>query len=124
MADCVPPAKGEQTVAGAFHSRRGDGVELSEGDTVAIIGGVHKFYYEKITTRRVVFSSKPINLRDTFQVHAVRRQYASDYSEGYVFGTNLPDPNKPKRFFESRPKILSKPQQNMVSTVTTAPPNC
>ena len=65
MADCVPPAKAEQTVAGGFHLRRGDNVELSEGDTVAIIGGVHRFA-NKITTRRVVFSSKPIYFRDSY----------------------------------------------------------
>ena len=111
MADCVLLPGAEQTVAGAFYSKRGYNVELSEGDTVATIGGVHKFYNKKITIRRVVFSREPINVRDTFQVHAVRRQYAYHY-DGYAFGTKLPDPNTPKGFFEVRPGVLSEPQQN------------
>ena len=116
MADCLPLPEAEEVVAvaGAFYSKRGNSVELSEGDTVAIIGGVHKFYNKKITMRRVVFSREPINVRDTFQVHAVRRRYGR-YYDGYGFGTKLPDPNTPKGFFEVRPGILSEPQQDMVS---------
>ena len=119
MADCLPLPEAEEVVAvaGAFYSKRGNSVELSEEDTVAIIGGVHKFYNKKITMRRVVFSREPINVRDTFQVHAVRRPYGR-YYDGYAFGTKLPDPNTPKGFFEVRPGILREPQQNMVSSST------
>ena len=119
MAEYLPLLEAEEvvTVAGAFYSKRGNSVELSEGDRVAMIGGVHKFYYKKVTMRRLVFSREPINVGDTFQVHAVRRQYGR-YRDGYAFGTKLPDPNTPKGFFEVRPRpgILSEPQQNMVSS--------
>ena len=118
MAEYLPLPEAEEVVAvaGAFYSKRGNSVELSEGDTVAMIGGVHKFYYKKITMRRVVFSREPINVGDTFQVHAIRRQYGR-YYDGFAFGTKLPDPNTPKGFFEVRPRpgVFSEPQQNMVS---------
>ena len=77
---------------GTFHSRRGLDVELSEENTVALIGGVHNFdpvYSDlkmngppgTIDMRRIVFSSKPIEVTGTFQVNVTRRRFVSRYND-------------------------------------------
>ena len=66
---------------GTFHISGGRNVEVSEGKTVAQIGGEWRFYHPgtpehvrsdavptKIFVRRLVFSSKPIEVGETFQV--------------------------------------------------------
>ena len=72
---------------GTFHLCRGQNVELSFGNTVALIGGHVKFpnpgvphgmlrpSHPKFDMRRLVFSSQPIGVTETFQVHVTRRQY-------------------------------------------------
>ena len=74
---------------GAFHRFSGLDVELSVRNTVASIGGKRVFYHARgsdqdggyqiprpvINMRRVVFSSEPIEITGTFQVHVTRRKY-------------------------------------------------
>ena len=63
-------------------------MELSEGKTVAQIGGEWRFFYPgapmhvrsdsvhtKVFLRRLVFTSKPIEVAETFQVHVTRRKH-------------------------------------------------
>ena len=66
-------AMSKDTITGAFYSKPGHNVELSEGNTVAIVGGAYtiRFFNNKITMRRVVFSREPIEIKETFQVHVV-----------------------------------------------------
>ena len=73
---------------GAFHISGGRNVELSEGKTVAQIGGEWRFFHPgtpqlvrsdsvttKVFVRRLVFTSKPIEVTETFQVHVTRRKH-------------------------------------------------
>ena len=76
---------------GTFHSRRGLDVELSEENTVALIGGVHKFdpvcngSPATIDMRRIVFSSKPIEVTGRFQVNVTRRRFVSKWGHSFMF---------------------------------------
>ena len=73
---------------GTFHISGGRNVELSEGKTVAQIGGKWTFFHPgtpegvrhdsvpvKVYVRRLVFTSKPIEVSETFQVHVTRRKH-------------------------------------------------
>ena len=101
---------------GAFHSFGSRNVELSDNKTIAQIGGDVKFSYSGTSTggpddrrlfnmRRVVFSSKPIETTDIFQVHVTRRKYHKSkiHALTYTFHPN------------DKGCSLSDPQQNMVS---------
>ena len=77
---------------GTFHSKRGLNVELSEGNTVALVGGVHHFNPSHvdgppavIDMRRIVFSSKPIGVTGTFQVNVTRRKFTSRSGRFFTF---------------------------------------
>ena len=102
-------AMSKDTITGAFYSKPGHNVELSEGNTVAIVGGAYRFYNNKITMRRVVFSREPIEIKETFQVHVVRRQYGINRGFGDCLFDN--DSNLRKGLFV---RTCSEPQQNMV----------
>ena len=101
---------------GAFHRFSGLDVELFERNTVASIGGKRVFYISRgkdqdggyqtprpaINMRRVVFSSEPIGITGTFQVHVTRRKCkASD--------TRL------EFFPEDNRGTICNPHQSMVS---------
>ena len=95
---------------GTFHLKRGLDVELSEGNTVALIGGLHKFdsYADGpravIDMRRIVFSSKPIEVTGTFQVNGTRRKFTNRcYGSHIAFG----DKSKYANYYD--------PHQTMVS---------
>ena len=87
---------------GTFHSRRGPDVELSEGNTVALIGGVQNFVPPHIVhgppatidMRRIVFSSEPIGVTGTFQVNVTRRRFIS--RNGFSFTFEPGDKSKQK----------------------------
>ena len=100
---------------GTFHLKRGPDVELSEGNTVALIGGVHNFdsFYTVgpravIDMRRIVFSSEPIEVTGTFQVNGTRRKSTNRrYGSLITFG----EKSKSGRYCD--------PQQTMVSISST-----
>ena len=71
---------------GTFHLVCGQNVDMSDGNTVALIGGHIKFphpgapagvlqttIHPKFDMRRLVFSSKPVGVTETFQVQVTRR---------------------------------------------------
>ena len=107
---------------GTFHIRRGQDVDLSEGKTVAQVGGEWMFYYPgtpqhvradsvptKIFVRRLVFTSKPIEVGETFQVHVTRRKHIKP-GRNIIFA---PGDHCPKRCY-GYPKSTDV-QQNIVS---------
>ena len=113
---------------GTFHLSRGQNVEFSLGNTVALIGGHIQFPHPgfpqgtlsttvrpKFNMRRLVFSSKPIGVKETFQVHVTRRRYKKNVPS-LTFG--------PPRHTESWDFVpedkgctFSDAQQNMVSEI-------
>ena len=87
-----PSSLPKECHGGDFHVIGGRNVELSQGNTVAQIGGTWKFKtptikstegtlysypYERptISIRRLVFSSNPIKVGETFQVRVTQRKH-------------------------------------------------
>ena len=81
---------------GTFHISGGQNVELSEGNTVAQIGGEWRFFgpsspscirsdsvHTQVYVRRLVFTSKPIEVAETFQVHVTRRKHMKSAGLGH-----------------------------------------
>ena len=110
----------EPMPGGAFHRFSGLDVELSERNTEALIGGKRVFYPGRgsdqyggyqiprpvINMRRVVFSSEPIEITGTFQVHVTRRKCKSGSSRIEFF----PEDNRGTK---------CEPHQSMVSPSTS-----
>ena len=95
-------------------------MDLTSGNTVALIGGHIKFPHPgvpagilrttvqpKFNMRRLVFSSKPIGLTETFQVHVTRRRYRKNVP--------LTAPESWDFVPEDKGCTFSDVQQNMVS---------
>ena len=112
---------------GTFHLSRGQNVDLSVGNTVALIGGHVKFPHPGVPTgilrttvrpkfdmRRLVFSSQPIGVTETFQVHVTRRCYKKS-SPSLTLG----GPTTESWDFvpEDKGCTFSDIQQNMVSEI-------
>ena len=98
---------------------------MSLGNTVALIGGHVKFPHPGVPTgilrttvhpkfdmRRLVFSSKPIGITETFEVHVTRRQYKRC---GVSVTKNLPE--SWDFVPEDKGCTFSDVQQNMVSEI-------
>ena len=121
---------------GTFHLSRGQTVELSVGNTVALIGGHVKFHHPgvpdgivamtvrpKFDIRRLVFSSQPIGVTEVFQVHVTRRRYKKNMPSGSLglqYALQLPSRVNTQSWEfvpEDKGCTFSDVQQNMVSEI-------
>ena len=106
---------------GTFHLICGQNVDMSAGNVVALIGGHIKFPHPGVPTgvlrkihpkfdmRRLVFSSKPIGVTETFQVHVTRRHHRKN--------VRLTAPESWDFVPEDKGCTSSDVQQNMVSEI-------
>ena len=114
---------------GTFHLSRGQNVDLSVGNTVALIGGHVKFHHPgvpdgilrttvrpKFDMRRLVFSSQPIGVTEVFQVHVTRRRYKKNFPS-LTLGVPRLDFESWDFVPEDNGCAFSDVQQNMVSEI-------